>query len=280
MNYVFFGTPEFAAIILEKLIQAGLIPAAVVANPDRPVGRKKIITPPPVKQLIANGKWPIEVLQPEHPETISYRLSAIRPEVFIVAAYAQILPKEILAIPRLGTIGIHPSLLPKYRGPTPIQTVILKGGTETGVTLYLMDEKIDHGATLAVSRLPLITRENYESLLKKLADLGAELLIATLPKFIKREIKPQAQDASQATYTKKFDAHDAFVDAADLKKAETEGGAIALEIDSKIRALNPEPGTWTLENGTRFKLLEAELKAGKLKLKTIQAQGKKPVLAS
>jgi methionyl-tRNA formyltransferase len=175
MNYLFFGTPKFAAIILQKLILSGLVPRAIVCNPDRPVGRKKIITPPPTKLLI--GQFDIPVLQSETPINLQSQISNLKPDLFIVAAYSQLLPKEILEIPCLGTIGVHPSLLPKYRGATPIQTAVLNGDEETGVSLFLIDEKMDHGEILASSKYQVSSTDNYDSLLEKLAELGANLLI-------------------------------------------------------------------------------------------------------
>jgi len=273
MTYLFFGTPEFAAIILEKLISAGFLPRAVVCNPDKPVGRKKIITPPPVKQLIAERKEQIVILQPEKLDSsLKFQVSSLNPDFFVVAAYSKILPKEILNIPKLGSIGVHPSLLPKYRGPTPIQTAILNGETETGVTLYLMDEKVDHGPILAKRELEFpISNFQFPILLKKLAELGGDLLIETLPKFLRGEIKPLAQNETQATYTKKFTAEDGFVD---LEKDEP-----AL-IERKIRAFNPEPGVWTIKNGKRMKILEAQIIDKRLVLKKIQVEGKKPVVTN
>ncbi|MBI2594734.1 MAG: methionyl-tRNA formyltransferase, partial [Candidatus Colwellbacteria bacterium] len=135
-RYVFFGTPRFAAIILEKLINTGIPPVALVCNPDKPVGRKQVITPPPTKTCILKQesriKNKIQIFQPEELGMIRDSLFTLQPDVFIVAAYAKILPKKILEIPRLGTIGVHPSLLPKYRGPSPIQSAILAGEEETG----------------------------------------------------------------------------------------------------------------------------------------------------
>jgi methionyl-tRNA formyltransferase len=140
MRYVFFGTPRFAEIVLRKLLDAGMPPVALVCNPDRPVGRKKIVTSPPTKTLATNNRTPIEILQPEKlDEAFMEQLQTLRPDFFVVAAYAKIIPKAVLAIPRLGTLGVHPSLLPKYRGASPIQSVILNGERETGVTIYAMD---------------------------------------------------------------------------------------------------------------------------------------------
>lgn len=342
MNHIFFGTPEFAAIILEKLIKAGYIPSAVICNPDRPVGRKKIITPPATK-IIAQ-KYNIPVLQPESLKTKnlafgevldesqndsnSPKLALIKsifnnnnksnsvsvdnfqshgptgnrtPETrvlisdsnhsrpmanllyqnwdfFVVAVYSQIIPKEILEIPRLGTIGVHPSLLPKYRGASPIQTAILNGEETTGTTLYLMDEKLDSGLILATNHLSIATNETYKSLHDKLAKLSADLLIETLPN-IEKEIKnAKPQNESQVTYTKKFLTENAFIKPEDLKEAQNDDGEIANKIERKIRALNPEPGVFTYINDKRTKLLEAKIIEGKLKLTKIQVEGKKPTL--
>ncbi len=267
-KFVFFGTPGFAAIILEKLIQTGMAPVLLICNPDRPVGRKKIITTPPAK-IIAQ-KYGVNIWQPENLELEIKEIKNRVFDFFVVAAYSKILPKEILAIPRLGTIGIHPSLLPKYRGTTPIQNAILAGEKETCVTLFLTDEKVDHGAILAKRELRMTNDDNYDNLQKRLAALGANLLIETLPNFLAGEIKPQSQDESKATHTKKFRIEDAFIDL-------NEEPEIILR---KIKALNPEPGVWTIQNGKRMKILDAEIKDGKLKLKKIQVEGKKPKVVS
>jgi len=288
MRYVFFGTPEFAAIILERLIKAGFIPEAVVCNPDKPVGRKQIITPPPVKQRIMNYesgiKNKIKILQPEKLDPSLFIIPNSSFDFFIVAAYAKILPKEILEIPRLGVIGVHPSLLPKYRGPTPIQTAILNGDEKTGTTLFLIDEKVDRGPILSQETLNYELRiMNYEELSQKLAELGADLLIKFFGRPTSLNFKDigHPQDESQTTYTKKFSTEDAYIKPQDLEKAQSNGGQIALEIERKIRALNPEPGTWTLRQTQgklqRMKILEAEIIGNRLKLKKIQFEGKKTI---
>ncbi|MEK7086822.1 MAG: methionyl-tRNA formyltransferase [Patescibacteria group bacterium] len=262
MKYLFFGTPEFAAIVLEKLINSGFPPTGIVCNPDRPVGRKKIITPPPTK--IIGEKNGIPALQPE--KLSDLKIGKI--DFAIVVAYSKIIPKDILERFELGVLGVHPSLLPKYRGATPIQSVILAGENETGVSLYLMDERVDHGPILTQRELESpISNLQYPILQRKLAELAAVLLIELLPKFMKEKIKPEAQDETKATYTKKFTTDDARVD---LIKDDP------ILVERKIRALNPEPGTWTIQNGKRIKLLEAEVKDGKLKLKMIQVEGEKP----
>ena len=172
MKYVFFGTPDFAAIILEKLCACGLIPLAVVTNPDRPFGRKKIITPPPAKRVA--HEYNIPILQPE---TITpgflEELRGVAADFFIVAAYAKILPADLIGLPPRGALGVHPSLLPKLRGTTPIQTAILNGDKNAGTTIFLLDEKVDHGRILAQESIP-VAGKNYIELARALAELSSE----------------------------------------------------------------------------------------------------------
>ena len=292
MKFVFFGTPEFAAIILEKLINAGFAPQAIVCNPDRPAGRKKIITAPPVKKLLIEKfkDLKIEILQPEKSDDdLIAQILNYKTDIFIIAAYGRIVPEKILKIPRLGSIGVHPSLLPKYRGPSPIQSAILNGEEITGTTVFLMDEKVDHGPILATSQLPIATNDNYKLLMKKLAELSADLLIEILPDIEEKIKNAKPQNESLVTYTKKFKSEDAFIKPIDLEKAQGSTGSpqeirrIAIEIDRKISAFNPEPGAWTLQQAQgkqiRMKILEAEITPdNKLKLKRIQTEGKKTII--
>ena len=288
MKYVFFGSPEFAEIILDKLINSGFLPTAVVCNPDKPVGRKKVLTSPPTKILAQ--KHDIPVIQFAALDIGNWKLEIEKIknggfDFFVVAAYSKIIPKEIIDIPKFGVIGVHPSLLPKYRGATPIQSVILNGEKETGATLFLTDEKVDHGLVIAARNLPIENSDNYETLLKKLAELSGDLLVEVLPKFINSEIKPQEQSHNEATFTKKFITEDGFVKPEDLEDAQLKGDHIAIEIERKIRALNPDPGVWTLglkapliiPDNKRIKLLEGRLSpAGYLILTKIQVEGKTP----
>ncbi len=275
MKYIFFGTPEFAAIILEKLIVADMSPALVVCNPDRPVGRKKIITPPPVKALIMNLESGIKdkiiIWQPEKLEIKNWKLEIDKlggVDFAIVAAYNKIISKDVLDTLPAKFIGAHPSLLPKYRGATPIQSVILNGEKETGTTLFLTDEKVDHGQILAQRELEFpISNFQFSNLLTSLARLSADLLVETLPKFVKGELKPQTQNETEATYTKKFVTEDGLVD---LEKDDP------ILVERKVRALNPEPGVYAIRDGKRVKILAAELKDGKLKITKIQEAGGKP----
>ena len=267
MKYVFFGTPRFAEIILGRLIEADMAPAALVCNPDRPAGRKKVMTPPLTKQrAVKSDATFIDILQPEVlDENFIKRLKAIDPDFFVVAAYAKIIPQTVLDIPRLGTLGVHPSLLPKYRGASPIQSVILHGEHETGAAIYLMDQKMDHGPILASERLvfdPLTTK--YADLQEKLAELSADLLIKTVPSFLEGKTSPHEQDHSQATFTKKFVTDDAFIDEKDIADAENGDAEKARMIVYKINAFDPEPGAWTMRGGKRIKLISAKIADGRL----------------
>jgi methionyl-tRNA formyltransferase len=268
MRYIFFGSPEFAAIILEKLIKTGFIPQAVICAPDAPVGRKKILTSPPTK--VVAKKYKISVYQPKELKIENWPLKINNADFAIVAAYSKIIPKSILNLFKLGVIGVHPSLLPKYRGASPIQSAILADESETGVTLYLMDEKMDHGPIIKNQKLK-IKNQNYEELMRELAELSGNLLMETLPKFINKEIIPRPQNEATASYTKKFSLKDGKVD---LKKDNPR------QIWLKIRALNPEPGIFTtmqLKSGgeLKLKLLEANYENKALELKTVQPEGKK-----
>lgn len=276
MKYIFFGTPDFSARLLAQLIEHGYMPEAVVCNPDRPTGRKKIITAPPTKIVALEKNIPI--FQPEKLDAeFRATIHAFDADLFVVFAYNKILRQEVLAIPRLGTVGVHPSLLPEYRGPSPFQTAILDGKTETGVTLYFLDEGIDSGPIIATSEPVMITgKDNFSSLATKLTDAAATLLIKTLPKILAGTILPVTQNESQATYTKKFVTQDGFITPEDLVAAESGDTKKANQVLRKINALNPEPGAWTVRNGKRIKLLEAEMGNGRLAMKTIQEEGGRP----
>jgi len=268
MRYIFFGTPDFAVTILDHLVGAGYIPSAIITNPDRPVGRKHVITPPPVKQWIL-GQENLKntpIFQPEKLSEIKEQLAALQPDLFIVAAYGKLIPKSILEIPKHGSINVHPSLLPKHRGPTPIQTAILNGDKETGVTIMLMDEKMDHGAILKMQKVNL-KMQNYGELSKELAALGAELLIDVIPDFLSGKIRSVSQDDSESTYTRIYKGEDGLLDF--TKTAE--------ELDCQVRALNPEPGTYFIKGGKRIKVLKAHVENDELVLDVIQIEGKKPM---
>ncbi len=277
MNYVFFGSPRFATIVLIRLMDAGLMPAALVCNPDRPAGRKQIMTAPPTKDLMLGRMQTAPILQPEKlTSSFAAELKVLNPDFFIVAAYGAIIPEAVLEIPKFGTLGTHPSLLPKYRGASPIQSALLDGEATTGTSIYLMDDKVDHGPILAQASLTVSAGENYESLEARLGTLSGGLLADVLANFSAGTMKPKPQDEAQATYTKKFDTQDAFIDNNDLQKAQTGDVAVGTTIYRKIKALNPEPGCWTMQGGKRIKLLEASMTNGVFNLITIQEEGGLP----
>ena len=284
MRYTFFGTPDFARTVLEELLRAGLPPVALVSNPDRPRGRGLTLAEPPTKRLLKDSGFAIPILQPEEiTPAFLEELRALDTEIFVVAAYSKILPPELIAIPPRGILGVHPSLLPALRGASPIQQTILDGVSVTGTTIFLIDEKMDHGPILAREEVALTGRETMPDLSRTLAVRSGALLAATLSRFATDEILPVPQDHARATFTKKFSTADAFVPLDDVLRAvRGEDGAVAVRIERMIRALNPEPGVWTTRaDGARVKLLEASLSPeGALVLETTQLEGKPPASGS
>jgi len=278
MKFVFFGTPQFAASILERLIEKGAVPAALVTNPDMPSGRKQLITPPATKVLIQKLELDIPILQPKKiDEDFLNELRKLNADVFIVMAYGKLLPKELIDMPKYGAINIHPSILPKYRGASPIQTAILNGETETGITLYRLDEKMDHGPIFFDRKIDIRPEDNNPSVMDRVIIVSADMIVDDLfPNLDK--LSPVPQNEAEATYTKKFAASDGYIEHADLKKAETSDSDLAEVLNRKIRALYPEPGCWTMDGDVRVKLLDSELKDGLLKLKITQKEGKKPTV--
>jgi methionyl-tRNA formyltransferase len=252
MKIIFLGTPEFGAIILEKLIENNYKPVLVITAPDKPAGRGQILTPPPVK-IIAQ-KYKIPVLQPGKILESKSEIQDSKTDLIITAAYSQILPKEILDIPKKGSLNVHPSLLPKHRGSSPIQYAILNGDKKTGVTITLMDEKIDHGSILNQRALEIEENETAATLYQKLANLGTGLLMETIPKWMEGMIKPHPQDDAQATYTKILTREDGRIN---WKKT-------APDLEREIRAFDywPESFTfWQRRDGTmvRIKILKARV---------------------
>ncbi len=235
MKIVYLGNPRFSAILLEKLCQSKYKPSLVITNPDKPVGRKKVLTPPPVKEIAR--KFQIPSFQSDDIKEILSKLKNLNNiDLIITVAYGKILPKEILDIPKRKCINLHPSLLPRWRGPSPIQYTILNGDKKTGVTIIKITESVDAGPILAQRELQDFTgREDYLTLEKKLAKLGGKLLIETIPKWMEGKIEPLLQDEKEATFSKILKKEDGKIDW--QKTAE--------EIERKVRAFNPWPGTFT-----------------------------------
>lgn len=239
------GTPDFAVPVLESLIASSYSLIAVITQPDKEVGREQKLVYLPVKKLAL--EYNISVYQPEKLDhETEQKISSLSPDLIAVAAYGQIIPKSILDIPKYGSINVHASLLPKYRGASPIQAAILAGEKETGITIMLMDEKMDHGPILAQKKIKIYNNETGESLHDRLAKLGAELLAETLPKWLKGKIKSKPQDHTKATFTKILTREDGHIDW--TKSAE--------EIKCQIRAYYPWPGSWTMLNSKRLKIIQ------------------------
>ncbi len=247
IKIVFMGTPEFGAVILKKLCRSEYKPVLAITAQDKPVGRKLILTPPPVK--ITAQKYGIPVRQPEKISSLKSEISDLKPDLIIVASFGRILPKEILELPKYGCLNLHPSLLPQYRGATPIQSAILDGCEKTGVSVILMDEKMDHGPIIAQKTLAMEKKETAASLFDKLAGLSANLILETIPKWLGNEIKARQQDESRATFTRILTKEDGRIDW--RRPAE--------EIERKIRAFNLWPGTYCLADNKIFKILEADV---------------------
>ncbi len=252
MKIVFFGTPDFGADILENLIGTKYQPVLVVTNPDKPAGRGKKIAESPVSELAKDHKIP--VLKPRKIKEIQKDLEKISPDLMIVAAYGKFLPTEMIELPKYKTINIHPSLLPKYRGSSPIQYAILNGDKRTGVTIMLINEEMDKGDILSKKEIAL-EKETYPELSKKLAEVSSDLLKETIPKWIKGEIKPKKQKEKEAVYTKILDKYDGKID---WKQP-------AEQIERQVRAFNPWPGTYAYflskktNKETLMKILEADI---------------------
>ncbi len=247
MAIVFLGTPAFAVPSLRRLVDDGLDIAAVYTQPDRPAGRGRHPTPSAVKT--AALQLGLALRQPEtlRDPSVLTELASFHPEVGVGIAYGQILRREVLETPRKCIVNVHPSLLPLYRGASPIPAAILAGDRETGVTIMLMDPGMDSGPMLAQRPFPIEDRDTAGTLTDKLAPFAADLLAETLPRWLNGEIDPQPQDHSLATKTPL------------LKK---EHGAIdwslpAIDIWRRVRAYNPWPGAFTSLNGTLLRIWEA-----------------------
>lgn len=257
IKIIFFGTPEFSVPAFQFLIEKKYDITAAVTAPDKPAGRAQKLTTSPLK--IAAQERGISIFQPlslKNPSASSgqeneffKKFKELKPDLCVIAAYGKIIPKDYLDIPKYGFVNIHPSLLPKYRGPTPIQTAILNGEKETGVSIMLIDEETDHGSVLEQIKHEISNIKSFEEISKDLAELGAKLLIKTLPDYLTGKIKPQPQNHSEATFTKMFSREDGKIN----------WDHPAEKIFNRIRALNPEPGTWTIWRGKILNIHEAEI---------------------
>ncbi len=273
---LFIGTGQFAVPILEKLINSDYKITAVITVPDKSAGRQRELTASPIKRIALKHK--LSILQPEKISNFESQISDLSPDLIITADYGQIIPAKILKIPEFGCLNLHPSLLPKYRGSSPIQTAILKGERITGITIMLMDEKMDHGPIIAQEKIIIKDNDNYQTLEKELSQKSANLLIKILPQYLKKEIKSILQEHGKATYTKIFTRQHGQID---LKQS-------AEQIQRMVRAFYPWPGAWLILNNKRIKILKAKAinqqdkaaiktKNGYLLLELVQPAGKNPM---
>ncbi len=236
LRIVFFGSAELSCVSLDALTrEPGFEIVGVVTQPDRPRGRALRLQPPPVKELAQRAGLP--VLQPERAreEKFLEDLRRMQPDLIAVAAYGQILPKSILHLPRFGCLNVHMSLLPKHRGAAPIQWALLNDEPETGVTIMKMDAGLDTGDLLAQQSTPIAAADDAQSLHDRLAKLGADLLVQTIPAYIAGQIHPQAQPASGVTHAPKIKKEDGRIDWALSARA----------IWNRVRAFTPWPGAFT-----------------------------------
>ena len=245
MKLIYMGTPDFAVPCLEKLIESGHEVSAVFTQPDKPVGRKQVLTPPDVKVCALKHGLTVYQSNSMRDGTAMEIIRKVDPDAIIVAAYGKILPKEILDFPRYGCINVHGSLLPKYRGAAPIQWSVINGDPETGVTIMQMNEGIDTGDMLLQKTLPIEIDDTAESMFDKLAELGAKTLIEALEKLERGELSPEKQDESHATYASMLDKSISLID---WNKSGT-------AVHNLVRGLYSWPVAYTLLHGKKLKIL-------------------------
>ena len=246
MRVVFMGTPDFALPVLDSLLSGGHQVVGVYTRPDRPAGRGRHLTPPPVKTYAQEHG--LALFQPaslRDPGAVQELLS-LGPEVIIVAAYGRILPPEVLEVPPKGVLNLHPSLLPKYRGPSPVAAALLEGDSVTGVTVMLIDQGMDTGDILAQRQTPIAPQETAGQLTDRLFHLGAELLAEVLPPWMDGKITPIPQQDEQATTTRRYTKED----------GEMDWSLPAVVLERRLRAFQPWPGCYTHWNGKLLKVLD------------------------
>jgi methionyl-tRNA formyltransferase len=244
---IFMGTPQFAVTILKSLLSSPYQVLAVYTQPDKPAGRGRQVAFPPVKRLALEHGIPVIQAQTLKSSEVLEKLASFQPELIIVAAFGYILPPEVLSLPRFACLNVHPSLLPRHRGPSPVANTILCGDELTGVTIMLMDSGMDTGPILAREKVGISFMDTTGSLSSRLADVGARLLLETLPNWLGGKLEPQAQEESQATYSKLITS----------KNAEIDWHLSAVELWRRVRAYNPWPGCYTWCQGKRLKIHEA-----------------------
>lgn len=244
LRTVFMGTPDFALLTLQGLIDAGCNLVGVYTQPDRPKGRGKQLAAPPVKELARQYGIPVyQPLKLRQPEAVA-ALEALAPDLIVVVAYGQILPKSVLDIPRYGCINVHASLLPRYRGAAPINKAIIDGETQTGITTMYMDVGLDTGDMLVKKSLSIGPEETAGELHDRLASLGRQTMEETLNRLCAGTLQREAQDDSQSTYASMMKKEDGRID----------WSRPAVVVHNQVRGLDPWPGAYTTLNGELLKL--------------------------
>ena len=235
MRYSFWGNTEFSAVCLKQLADLHLKPEYIVTTSPKHIGKKQILTPNPVDKLGTYYHIPVFYADNLKDEKLISTLKEKRIDLAIVASFGKIIPYQYFKIYKKGMINVHPSLLPKYRGPSPIQNSILNGDFETGVTLFIIDNEVDHGPIIGQTKALIDFKDNYESLSVKLAKLGANLINFIMPSFLSGKTYIKIQNENLTTFTKKFNFQDGYINWNDT----------SFNIYNKIRALYIEPGTYS-----------------------------------
>lgn len=253
MRLVFMGTPDFAATSLDALLKSDDSVVGIVTQPDRPKGRRQVLTPSAVKLLAQGAKIPLlQPLKMKDPEFLQ-ALAGWKPDLIAVAAFGRILPPVILSLPPLGCVNVHASLLPKYRGAGPIQWAIINGEMETGITTMLMDEGMDTGAMLLQEAIPITTDDTAGSLSTRLAELGGRLLVETIVRTKSGTLVPRPQDPSLATLAPMLKKEDGVMD----------WTLPATALANRVRGLSPWPGAYTtIAGGDRWAIWQAQALPG------------------
>lgn len=265
LKIVYIGSGDFAEIILKGLIVLGLNIPLVITEQGKPAGRDKKVKPTKVYELAK--LFELDTIETSDIKTNIYNIKKIDPDLIILSDFGQIIPAEILDMPDLGALNLHPSLLPKYRGATPIQSAILSGDETTGVSLIKMVPKIDEGPILAQIKADILEDDNAQELEKRLAVSAVKLLFLALPRLVRNELKPFDQGRDDKTKTHKFKKEEGEIDWKSSPQ----------EIDRQIRAFFPWPGTYTIIDGKRLIIQKAHLDSGKLILDLVQPEGKSPM---
>jgi len=276
-NLVYFGSPDFSAEILESILTSKLVNVVgVVTPPDKPTGRKQILTPSPV--AILTEKYNLPTYKPTKLDDAHLaHLKLLKPDIFLVVSFGKIIPQSWLDLPAIGTFNIHFSLLPKYRGALCISEAIKNQESETGVTLMEMDAGLDHGPIIEQQKVIIDINDNVANLTTKLTQSAKQLLLRNIPKICAGNYPKTPQDETQATFTPSHKTVSRETSYIPYEKIENADGENAKKIHALIRSLNPEPGAWTTISDTDVKIIRTAFTNNKLIIETVQMPGKQPI---